>query len=112
MIIYSCECLLEHLIKMTADEIVNYIMNHEIFSLSDRWLMFIKSGNNIIFFCLSSLNIIRPFVNERVFCLKRSGLFDDTCLELVDFSGINNCCQNCLQIITANLKKNLFNVKK
>ena len=112
LIIFSCDCLLDHLIRMTEDEIEKYIMNHVMFSLSDRWLMFIQSGNNILFFCLRAFHIIKPFINERVFCYKRSVFFDDTCLELVDFSGINNCCQNCLQIITANLKKNLFNVKK
>ena len=112
MIIFTCECLLDHLIKMTEEETQNYIMNHEIFSLSDSWLMFIQSGRNVLFFCIRTLKIIRPFLNERVFCLKRSGFFDDTCLELVDYSGINNCCQNCLHLITSNLKKNLIMVKK
>ena len=112
MIIFTCECLLDHLIKMTEEETLNYVMNHEIFSLSDSWLMFIQSGNNILFFCIRALNIIRPFVNERLFCLKRSYFWDDTCLEFVQFSGIHNCCQNCLQLITSNLKKNLIMVKK
>ena len=112
MIIFTCECLLDHLIKMTEEETLNYVMNHEIFSLSDSWIMFIQSGSNILFFCIRSLNITRPFVNERVFCLKRSSFLDDTCLEFVQFSGINNCCQNCLQLITSNLKKNLIMIKK
>ena len=107
MIIFSCDCLLDHLIRMTNDEIEKYIMNHVIFSLTDRWLMFICSGNNVLFFCLRAVHIIKPFINERVFCYKRSGF-----LELIDFSGVNNCCQNCLQILTANLKKNLCKVKK
>ena len=55
---------------------------------------------------------MRPFVHERVFCIKRSGLFDDTCLDLADFSGISNCCENCLQIITISLKKCLVKLKK
>ena len=97
---------------MTNNEIENYIQNHKIFSLSDRWLMFIYSTDNVLFFCLRAVHIIKPFINERVFCYKRSGFFDDTCLELIDFSGINNCCQNCLQLLTANLKKNLYKVKK
>ena len=96
---------------MTNDEIEKYIMNHVLFSLTDRWLMFIQSGNNILFFCLRTVQIIRPF-NERVFCYKRSGFFDDTCLEFIDFSGVNNCCQNCLQILTSSLKKNLVRVEK
>ena len=66
MIIFSCDCLLDHLIRMTNDEIEKYIMNHVIFSLSDRWLMFICSGNNILFFCIRAVHIIRPFINERV----------------------------------------------
>lgn len=48
--IYSCECLLDCLIKMTDEEIVNGIMNHIIFSLSDKWLMFIHEQNNVLFF--------------------------------------------------------------
>ena len=96
---------------MTNDEIEKYIMNHVLFSFTDRWLMFIQSGNNFLFFCLRTLHIIRPF-NERVFCYKRSVFFDDTCLEFIDFSGVNNCCQNCLQILTSSLKKNLVRVEK
>ena len=96
---------------MTNDEIEKYIMNHVLFSFTDRWLMFIQSGNNFLFFCLRTLHIIRLF-NERVFCYKRSGFFDDTCLEFIDFSGVNNCCQNCLQILTSSLKKNLVRVEK
>ena len=112
LIIYTCECLLDHLIKMTEDEIEKYIMNHVIFSLSNRWLMYIYSQNNVLFFCLRCLNIVRPFVHERVFCIKRSGLFDDICLDLADFSGINNCCENCLQLLTTSLKKYPVKLKK
>ena len=112
LMIYSCDCLLDHLIKLTEDEIEKYIMNHVIFSLSDRWLMYIHMQDNVLFFCLRCLNIVRPFVHESVFCIKRSGLFDDTCLDLADFSGINNCCQNCLQILTISLKKYLVKLKK
>ena len=50
MIIYSCDCLLDHLIRMTEDEIEKYIMNHAVFSLSDRWLMYIHLQNNVLFF--------------------------------------------------------------
>ena len=112
LIIFTCECLLDHLIKLSEDEIEKYIMNHVIFSLSDKWLMYIHSQNNVLFFCIRCLNIVRPFVHERVFCIKRSGLFDDTCLDLADFSGISNCCENCLQIITISLKKCLVKLKK
>ena len=112
LIIFTCECLLDHLIKLSEDEIEKYIMNHVIFSLSDKWLMYIHSQNNVFFFCIRCLNIVRPFVHERVFCIKRSGLFDDTCLDLADFSGISDCCQNCLQIITISLKKCLVKLKK
>ena len=112
LIIFTCGCLLDHLIKLSEDEIEKYIMNHVIFSLSDKWLMYIHSQNNVLFFCIRCLNIVRPFVHERVFCIKRSGLFDDTCLDLADFSGISNCCENCLQIITISLKKCLVKLKK
>ena len=97
---------------MNEDEIEKYIINHEMFSLSDRWLMYIHSQNNILFFRLRCLIILRPFICERIFCIKRSGFFDDTCLDLVDFNGINNTCQNCLQILTISLKKYLIKVKK
>ena len=113
MIIFTCECMLDHLIRMTENEILNYLMSQEIFSLSDSgWLMLIQAGNNLLFFCIQFLNIIRPFVNERVFSLKRSSTWDDTCLEYMQFSGVNNCCQNCLEIITINLKRNLILIKK
>ena len=112
LIIFTRECLLDHLIKMTEDEMEKYIMNHLIFSLSDRWLMYINLQNTVLFFCLRSLNIVRPFVRETVFCIKRSDLFNDTCLDLADFSGISNFCQNCIQLLITSLKKYLIKLKK
>ena len=113
MIFFACECMLDHLIKMTEDEILNYLSSQEIFSLSESgWLILIQERNNLLFFCIRFLNIIRPFVNERIFCLRRSSIWDDTCLEFMQFSGVNNCCQNCLEIITNNLRRNLIVIKK
>ena len=113
MIFFTCECMLDHLIKMTEDEILNYLSSQEIFSLSESgWLILIQERNNLLFFCIRFLNIIRPFVNERIFCLRRSSIWDDTCLEFMQFSGVNNCCQNCLEIITNNLRRNLIVIKK
>ena len=113
MIFFTCECMLDHLIKMTEDEILNYLSSQEIFSLSESgWLILIQERNNLLFFCIRFLNIIRPLVNERIFCLRRSSIWDDTCLEFMQFSGVNNCCQNCLEIITNNLRRNLIVIKK
>ena len=110
---FTCECMLDKLINMTQIEIVRYIFSQEIFSLSDSgWLIVIQEGNNLLFFCIRFLNIIKPFLSERIFCLKRSAILKDTCLEFMQFSGVNNCCQNCLEIITAKLKKNLILIKK
>ena len=105
--------MLDHLIRMTENEILYYLSSQEIFSLSDSgWLILIQNGNDLLFFCIRILNIIRSFVNERIFCLKRSYIWDDTGLEYMQFSGINDCCQNCLEIITINLIKNLILIKK
>ena len=112
LIIYTCECLLDHLVRMTEDEIEKYIMNHVMFSLSDRWLMYIHLHDKILFFCLRCLNIMRPFIMERIYCIKRSGFFDDTCLDLIELSGLNNTCQNCLEILAIKFKKFLVKVKK
>ena len=112
LIIYTCECLLDHLIRITEDEIEKYIMNHVMFSLSDRWLMYIHLHDKILFFCLRCLNIMRPFIMERIYCIKRSGFFDDTCLDLIELSRLNNTCQNYLEIIAIKLKKFLVKVKK
>ena len=110
---FTCECMLDKLIEMTFNEIISYISGQEIFSLSDSgWLILIQKGNKILIFCIRFLNIIKPFISERIFCLRRSAILDDTCLEFMQFSGVNNCCQNCLEIITAKLKKNLILIKK
>ena len=113
LIIFTCECLLDHLIRMSEDEIEKYIMNHVMFSFSDRWLMYIHSGNKMLFFCLICVIILRPFMCETICCLKRNGFWDDTCLDfIIDFGGITSSCQNCLQILTISLKKYLIKVKK
>ena len=73
---FTCECMLDKLIEMTRDEIVNYISSCEVFSLSDSgWMISIQQGNNFLFFCIRFLNIIKPFVSERIFCLKRSAIW-------------------------------------
>ena len=110
---FTCECMLDKIIEMTRNEIIGYICSQEIFSLSDNgWLIVIIQKNNILVFCIRFLNILRPFINERIFCLKRSGIFDDTCLEYMQFSGVNNCCVNCLELVTEKLKENLILIKK
>ena len=110
---FTCECMLEKLLTMTKDQVFNYIANQEIFSLSDcGWLILIIQKNNILVFCIRFLNILKPFINERIFCLKRSGIFDDTCLEYMQFSGVSNCCVNCLELVSEKLKENLISIKK
>ena len=110
--IFTCDCLLEHLVYMSQKQIEECIMNYVIFSLSDKWLMFIHDDNSIYFFCINALHIIKTFTNEQVFCMKRSGFSDDTCLDLCDFTGVNNCCHNCLLILTDSLKKYLIELRK
>ena len=44
--------------------------------------------------------------------MKRSEFFDDTCLDLCDFTGVNHCCYNCLIILTDSLKKYLIQLRK
>ena len=110
---FTCECMLDKIIEMTRNEIIGYICSQEIFSLSDSgWLIVIIQKNNILVFCIRFLNILKPFINERIFCLKRSGIFDDTCLEYMQFSGVNNCCVNCLELVSEKLKENLISIKK
>ena len=48
--IFTCECLLEHLVYMPQKQIEECIMNYVIFSLTDKWLMFIHNDNGIYFF--------------------------------------------------------------
>ena len=110
--IFTCECLLERLVYMSQKQIEECIMNYVIFSLTDKWLMFIYNDDNIQFFCIDALRVIRTFTNEQVFCIKRSGFFDDTCLDLCDFNGVNNCCQNCLSILSCSLEKYLIELRK
>lgn len=110
--IHTCECPLDHLVRLPYDEIEKYIINYVIFSLADKWLMFIHNDSEILFFCLDCLFIVRKFTYETIFCLKRSDVFDDTCLDFIDYAGINNCCQNCLLCLCASLKKYLIRVLK
>ena len=110
--IHTCECPLDHLVRLPYDEIEKYIINYVIFSLADKWLMFIHNDSEILFFCLDCLFIVRKCTYETIFCLKRSDVFDDTCLDFIDYAGINNCCQNCLLCLCASLKKYLIRLLK
>ena len=110
--IFTCECLLEHLVYMSYKQIDECIMNYVIFSLTGKWLMFIYDDEDIYFFCMEAIHIVRVFTHEQVFCLKRSGFFDNTCLDLCDFTGVNNCCENCLSILFDSLKRYLIKLRK
>ena len=110
--IFTCDCLLEHLVHMSYKQIEECVMNYVIFSLTDKWLMFIHNDEDVLFFCIETVRMVRIFTHEQVFCLKRSGFFNDTCLDLCDFSGVNNCCQNCLLILTNSLKRYLIKLSK
>ena len=109
--IYTCECCLDHLIKITDDEILLYIMNQMVFSLTDNWLIFINIESNFFFFCLRSLELFRFFILERSICLKID-FEGDKCLDKIDFTGINNVCDECLQIIHICVKKFLVKIKR
>ena len=74
--IHTCECLLDHLVRLPYDEIEKYIINYVIFSLADKWLMFIHNDSEILFFCLDCLFIVRKFTYETIF----SALRDLMCL--------------------------------
>ena len=110
--IYTCNCLLEHLTRLSNNEILKYIACHDIFYLEDKWIMFLCDSLSFYFFCLNTLRIMKKFTNETIFCLKRSGIFDDTCLDFMDFSGVNNCCSNCCFLLIEVFKKYLVKVKK
>ena len=78
--IFTCECLLDHLIMMRNESEKKIVT--KIFSITDRCnikcITRLHSENNIYIFCLRCLNILRPFMQESVLCLKRSrsGLFN------------------------------------
>lgn len=110
--VYTCFCLLEHLIRLPYSEIMKCIASHDIFYLKDKWIMFLCDGISFYFFCLDTLRIMKKFTNETIFCLKRNGIFDDTCLDFMDFSGVNNCCSNCCISLIDVFKKYLIKVKK
>ena len=86
--VYTCSCLLEHLTRLPYSEIMKCIACHDIFYLKDKWIMFLCDGLSFYFFCL------------------------DTCLDFMDFSGVNNCCSNCCISLIDVFKKYLIKVKK
>ena len=110
--VFTCECLLEHLIQMTYDEIEERIMNYVMFSLINKRMMYIHTGLDVLFFCIDFAHIVLHFVNETLFCIKRSDVYDDTCLDFIDFNGINNCCKNCVCCLTDSLTKYLIRLSK
>ena len=110
--VYTCNCLLEHLINLSYSQIVDCITSHEVFYLQDNWIMFFYDGLSFYFFCNKMLRILRKFTNETFLCLKRSDVFDDTCLDFMDFSGVNNCCRNCCISLIECFKKFLIKFEK
>ena len=110
--IYTCSCLLEHLLLLPYRDIMKCIANHNIFYLKDKWIMFLCDGLSFYFFCINILRVLRKFTKETVFCRKRSGIFDDTCLDFMDFSGVNNCCSNCCISLIEVFKRYMVKVEK
>ena len=109
--IYSCECLLENLIRMTETEIKTAISDYSILSLSDKWLLIIEELNSISFFCINSVNILKPFMHSYIICLKRKDLDDESCLNFIHFGDIYELCGNCLEVLSYYLKCCLIKIK-
>ena len=109
--IYTCNCLLEHILMTPYVEIERSVSNFDIFSINKK-IMLLYNGESLHFFCMDAVCFAKRFTKNDIYCLKRSGIWDDTCLDCLVFTGVNNCCINCNILFSRVLEIFLLKIEK
>ena len=110
--LYTCNCLLEHVMKMSYYEIEVSVSNFDIFAINNN-INIIFNGHELHFFCSDVVYFMTKFEKYDGFCLRRSDVFDDNCID--HFQTVNSVicfCIHCNIRFSKTIERFLFKIKK
>ena len=109
--LYTCNCLLEHLMKMSYYEIEVSVSNFDIFAINNN-INILFNGHELHFFCSNVVYFITKFEKYDGFCLRRSDVFDDNCIDNFHKTSVLCFCIHCNIRFSKSIKRFLFKIKK
>ena len=109
--IYTCNCLLEHLLKMSYYEIEASVSNFDIFAINNN-IHILFNGEKLHFFCSNVAYFITKLQKYDGFCLRRSDVYDDNCIDHFDKTGVICFCIHCNIIFSKSIEGFLTKIKK
>ena len=109
--LYTCNCLLEHLMKMSYYEIEVSVSNFDIFAINNN-IHILFNGHELHFFCSNVVYFITKFEKYDGFCLRRSDVFDDNCIDNFHKTGVVCFCIHCNIRFSKSIERFLFKIQK
>ena len=109
--LYTCDCLLEHLMKMSYYEIEVSVSNFDIFAINNN-IHILFNGHELHFFCSNVVYFITKFEKYDGFCLRRSDVFDDNCIDHFHKTGVVCFCIHCNIRFSKSIERFLFKIQK
>ena len=96
---------------MSYHEIEVSVSNFDIFTINnDIHILF--NGEELHFFCSNVVYFITKFEKYDGFCLRRSDVFDDNCIDHFHKTGVIYFCIHCNIRFSKSIKRFLFKIKK
>ena len=108
--IYTCNCLLEQMIRMSFHEIKNLVDTLEIFSLTRNYIKLLFHEKCLYLFCCDAALFCRRFSRSDIYCKRREDIDDFTCLQTIEMG--TPLCYDCRNIFSEVLRKNLVQIIK
>ena len=109
--LYTCNCLLEHLMKMSYYEIEVSVSNFDIFAINNN-IHILFNGEELHFFCSNVVYFITRLEKYDGFCLRRSDVFDDNCIDYFHQTGVICFCIHCNIRFSKSIARFLFKITK
>ena len=109
--LYTCNCLLEHLMRISYYQIEVSVSNFDIFTINND-INIIFNGEELHFFCSNIAYFIKKLEKYNdVLCL-RSDVSDDNCFDHFQTTGVVCFCIHCNKRFSKSIERFLFKIKK
>ena len=92
-------------------EIEDYVSNFDIFTIKND-INILFNGEELHFFCSDVAYFIKKFAKYDCFCLRRSDVYDDNCIDSFDKDGVICFCIYCNINFCKSIERFLIKIKK
>ena len=94
---------------MNFHQIEDLIDSMEIFSLSEKYIIFAFQEKKLYLFCTDLALFARRFSRTDFCCLRRNDIDDLSCLHMIEIGS--SLCYNCVYVFSEILRKILIEIK-